>query len=150
LGASNLRSVGLRLTFSGWAGLYRGYLISLLTMFPQSAISYGIYYGVAHRELESGWTASALPVASPVLAASLSSMACHPLDTLRKRLMLIGLGTTAKSAVFKPRLWLKETLKTEGWAWLMNGWTINFTRNLLLISLVSLRQSGVYGGVEAK
>lgn len=119
-------------------------------MFPQSAISYGIYYWVAQGEVQGAISSTGVSVSLPMLAASVSSLVCHPLDTLRKRLMIMGMGTSAKGAVFKPRAWLKENLKAEGVGSLMNGWSVNFARNALMLAVVSMRQSAVYGGAENK
>ena len=90
-GASTI--IGEIITKDGPLGLYRGYLISLMTFAPSSAIwwaSYGAYTGVVGSIVVTGTPHMFVLATAGVLAGFTTATLTNPLDIIRTRLQVCG------------------------------------------------------------
>ena len=120
-------------------GTYRGFLGSQALLIPQCTIGLVLYETL--KSFKDKGQLPSLGISLPVLTAIATSVVSHPLDSLRKRLMLNVYGQNQQNLKAKP---LRETiagLSAVGYKSLFSGMTVNLVRNAAWLGLLTLRQS---------
>ena len=80
---------------SGWRGLYKGLLISLVEITPYTAISMGGYEFAkaqlpSNEEFTSSWLCTVAKLGCGWVSGLCGSLVCYPLDTMKRQMMLDG------------------------------------------------------------
>lgn len=123
--------------------------MSLFTLPIQSGLIVGVYEFLKYQR-DNGQLAELTDVVPlPYFAAVVSSIAMHPIDTIRKLSMLSATGNSAQYATLKPSQFLLSVFKTQNWLKLtFAGFTLSVVRNALWISLIYGRHSDAYKQLE--
>lgn len=85
----------------------------------------------------------------PYLAAAVCSIASHPLDNIRKLVMLSASGNPGRYTSMKPSTFLASLFRTESiFKICYPGFTLSFVRNAVWLSLIYGRHSDAYKQLE--
>jgi solute carrier family 25 (mitochondrial adenine nucleotide translocator), member 4/5/6/31 len=75
----------------GLCGFYKGYIISVIEITPYLAVSMGGYNWLKETFEESEQTSSSMQrLLFGWVSGTIASLACYPMDTIKRRMMLIG------------------------------------------------------------
>ena len=120
----------------------------MVTVVPQTAVAITAYEFLKASEDKKAAAGELSDVSIPVVASALTSVVCHPLDSLRKRMMLSTYSLTIKPAIVKPFSQTISQLQREGWGSLYNGFLMNLARITVWFALVMVRDSKAYKSLE--
>ena len=144
-GAAAVAAAALR--DGGVAGLYRGYVPTLLRNAPSNMISFSAYEGLkalAQRQLaRRGRDAPGAPLPAPLTAAAgavagaFAAVATHPLDLVKTRLQTQGVGRAPAGLALYAGVGptLRAVVAQEGPRGLARGLTTRLAYNALFSSL---------------
>ena len=102
---------------SGPLGLYRGYLISVMEIAPYLSISMGGYHWLKDTYATPGAVGDQMPFQRLFfgwLSGSIASLVCYPLDTVKRRMMVISTTSDGRSEGFSIRSSVRQIWQKGG------------------------------------
>ena len=108
--------------------MYRGFWINMATLFPQVLTFTFIYENVETLSARYPSYFEANQLSPALFAVALSTLVNHPIETLRKRVMISAYGLTSLNIKVKPMAFVMNLYKQEKVGFLFNGWNMAMLR----------------------
>ena len=121
---------------------------SLLSNVIQAPVVVGTYEILKNNTDTDGLRSFTDMIPLPYVAGAVSALVLHPLDTVKKVLMLSAYGAKGQQVTVKTYSALRAIIGSQGLSSLYSGFTMTFVRNVVWLSIIYPRQTEAYKKLE--